>query len=49
MLHEDIKETIEKNKINWIQVHFTDLLGGLRSLHIPARRFFEDDVLSKGH
>ena len=48
MLHEDIKETIEKNKINWIQVHFTDLLGGLRSLHIPARRFFEDDVLSTG-
>lgn len=43
-----IKELIDKKQIKWIQVHFTDLLGGLRVIHIPADRFLTDDVLSKG-
>ena len=43
-----IKGLIEKNNIKWVQVHFTDLAGGLRVLHIPAENFLEDDLLSKG-
>ena len=43
-----IKGLIEKNNIKWIQVHFTDLIGGLRVLHIPADIFLLDDLLSKG-
>lgn len=43
-----IKEMIDKNHVKWIQVHFTDLIGNLRVLHIPADRFLADNVLSKG-
>ena len=43
-----ITESIEKNKIQWIQVHFTDIMGGLRVLHIPASRFLESKLLKKG-
>jgi glutamine synthetase len=43
-----IKELIDKKHIKWIQVHFTDLIGGLRVLHIPANQFLSDDVISKG-
>jgi len=43
-----IKELIETKHIRWIQIHFTDILGGLRVLHIPADRFLRDDVQSKG-
>jgi len=48
MKNEKIKDLIEKNNITWIQVHFTDLIGGLRVLHIPANNFLSDDLLSKG-
>jgi glutamine synthetase len=48
MNNEKLKKIIEKNKIKWIQVHFTDLIGGLRVLHIPAGNFIVDDLLSKG-
>ncbi len=48
MVKAKIKELIDKKSIEWIQVHFTDLIGGLRVLHIPADRFLADDVLSKG-
>lgn len=43
-----IKEIIDKKHIKWVQVHFTDLMGGLRVLHIPADRFLADDVIKKG-
>ena len=43
-----IKQQIKDNNIQWIQTHFTDLDGNLRVLHIPANRFIDDDVLSKG-
>jgi glutamine synthetase len=43
-----IKEIIAKKQIKWIQVHFTDLIGGLRVFHMPAERFLQDDILSKG-
>jgi glutamine synthetase len=43
-----INELIEKKGIKWIQIHFTDITGGLRVLHSPANRFLRDDLLSKG-
>jgi len=48
MNKDEIKKLIETKPIKWIQVHFTDIQGGLRCLHIPADRFFKDDVISKG-
>jgi len=43
-----IKELIESKQIRWIQIHFTDIIGRLRVLHIPANRFINDDISSKG-
>jgi len=43
-----IRELIDKKQLKWIQIHFTDLTGGLRALHIPADRFLKDDLVSKG-
>ncbi len=48
MNNRKIKELIETKHIRWIQIHFTDIMGGLRVLHIPAGRFLGDDVPSKG-
>lgn len=48
MTKAKIKELIDKKHIKWIQIHFTDVMGGLRDIHIPADRFLEDDVISKG-
>ena len=48
MTKAKIKELVDKKHIKWIQLHFTDIMGGLRALHIPANRFLEDDVSSKG-
>lgn len=45
---KDITEIIKTRDINWIQIHFTDILGELRVLHIPAHRFLEEDILAKG-
>jgi glutamine synthetase len=45
---KSIKDEIEKNNIKWIQVHFTDLLGRLRIVHIPAKRFIKDEIIKKG-
>ncbi len=45
---EKIKEIIVSKQIKWIQIHFTDLIGGLRVLHTPASRFLKDDLISKG-
>jgi len=39
---------IKDHNIKWIQLHFTDLLGGLRVVHIPAEQFIEDDILTNG-
>jgi glutamine synthetase len=48
MNNKKIKELIQRKHISWIQIHFTDILGGLRVLHIPTNRFLEDNVPSKG-
>ena len=45
---QHIKKEIEMHHIRWVQIHFTDLMGGLRVFHIPANRFIKDDVLTKG-
>lgn len=43
-----ISKIIRENNIKWIQLHFTDLLGGLRAVHIPAERFINDHILRQG-
>ena len=48
MNQQQIKKEIEAHHIRWIQIHFTDLMGGLRVFHVPAIRFLKDDVLGKG-
>src|SRR5512137_2418847 len=48
MSHQQINKEIETHHIRWIQIHFTDLMGGLRVFHVPASRFFKDDILTKG-
>ncbi len=44
----NISKIIQENTIQWIQVHFTDLLGGLRAIHIPTDRFLNDHILRQG-
>ena len=48
MSHQQINKEIETHHIRWIQIHFTDLMGGLRVFYVPADRFIKDDVLTKG-
>ena len=37
----DVKQLIKENKIDWIQLHFTDIIGRLRVLHMPADIFLD--------
>jgi glutamine synthetase len=48
MSYQQINKEIETHHIRWIQIHFTDLMGGLRVFYVPADRFIKDDVLTKG-
>jgi glutamine synthetase len=48
MNQQQIKKEIEAHKVRWIQIHFTDLMGGLRVFHVPAERFLKDELLMKG-
>jgi glutamine synthetase len=48
MNQQQITKEIETHHIRWIQIHFSDLMGGLRVFHVPADRFIKDDVLAKG-
>jgi len=48
MNNDEIRQIIHENEIRWIQIHFTDLFGKSRVLHIPANRFLEDDILEHG-
>jgi len=43
MTKVDTKQLIQENNIDWIQLHFTDLIGRLRVLHMPSDRFLEGD------
>ena len=40
----NIKKKIKENNIKWIQLHFTDIIGRLRVLHLPVSNFFENIV-----
>ncbi len=42
-----INDHIEKNNIKWVQLHFTDLIGRLRTLHMPSDVFI-DKVTNDG-
>lgn len=43
-----IKKKIEEHNIRWIQLHFTDLFGRLRALHVSAEQFLEDTIWKNG-
>jgi glutamine synthetase len=43
-----VAEWVKKKKINWVQIHFTDVNGGLRIVHMPASRFIQNNVLKTG-
>jgi glutamine synthetase len=47
MDNNSIKKRIEENDIQWIQLHFTDLIGRLRVVHIPSKQFIKN-VLVEG-
>jgi len=44
MTQENIKKIINEKNIQWVQLHFTDVIGRLRVLHIPANRFLEETL-----
>jgi len=48
MNKEAIAETIKQKDIQWVQAHFTDILGKLRVLHFPAKRLIDDNLLENG-
>ena len=39
-----VTKLIQENNVQWIQLHFTDLIGRLRVVHIPVDRFLETVV-----
>lgn len=47
MRNDKIKKIINENNVCWIQLQFTDLIGRLRSLHLPVDNFFHS-VISNG-
>lgn len=47
MKKREMDRTIRYREIQWIQVHFTDLLGRLRVSYFPSKEFMED-VLNTG-
>jgi len=48
MNQEEIKQVVEQEDIHWIQVHFTDLFGRLKVLHISTDYFIKEDMLIRG-
>ncbi len=47
MVKETAQHFIKENNVKWIQLHFTDLIGRLRSLHLPVDTFL-DSVINDG-
>jgi glutamine synthetase len=43
-----LHQYIKNKKIKWIQLHFVDLFGKLRVLHIPISTFFNDELYNNG-
>jgi glutamine synthetase len=48
MTFDRIITNIEKNNIEWIQMHFTDLMGAMRAVHYPAKQFIKDNIFEHG-
>jgi glutamine synthetase len=48
MNKDQLTKAIKDHNITWIQLHFTDLFGGLRVVHIPANQFIKDNILFEG-
>jgi len=46
MSTDSVKQFIQENNIEWVQLHFTDLIGRLRVLHMPSSRFLEGKTTS---
>ncbi len=46
-MNKNIESQFKENNVSWIQLHFTDLIGRLRSLHMPAETFL-DSVMDDG-
>ena len=44
MVCENIIQAINEKNIKWVQLHFTDVIGRLRVLHIPANRFLNEII-----
>lgn len=44
MSRNNIAEIINNRNIKWIQIHFTDVIGRLRVLHVPAKRFLDETI-----
>ncbi len=40
----EVKKKVKECNINWIQLHFTDIIGRLRVLHLPVSSFFQSVV-----
>jgi len=41
-------DVLKNNGISWVQVHFTDLLGGLRSFTVPVEDLFSGKIWEDG-
>jgi glutamine synthetase len=44
MNQEYIEQRTLENNIRWIQLHFTDILGRLRVIHIPVDQFLQHNL-----
>ena len=44
----EMSQLIENNNVEWVQIHFTDLIGRLRVLHYAADTFLADDLIING-
>jgi glutamine synthetase len=48
MTIDNVIEEINSHNIEWIQLHFTDLMGGMRAVHYPAKQFIRDNIFEHG-
>ena len=45
---KEANQIIKKEKVNWVQVQFTDIFGKNRCVFLPARKFIDGDIWSNG-
>ncbi|MEM2613871.1 MAG: glutamine synthetase family protein [Nitrososphaerota archaeon] len=45
---ENVMNKIKSGKIKWVQLHFVDLMGKLRVLHIPSSKFIKEEIFKNG-